>query len=114
LLLARTSHRWALCQGVFITHRTKGLLALVVGVPDRMVSIDLPIGKQPSGGGEKKMPMKKRVSPARTRYRIVERAGNATACRQTLYWPHRISVARPYSRDYPIVGDRVWRQGKHF
>ena len=55
--------------------------ALVAGVPDIYDGvIELPLAKQPGSGGEKMMvDQSDQGMPAKTRYRVIERAGNSTA-----------------------------------
>jgi 23S rRNA pseudouridine955/2504/2580 synthase len=55
--------------------------ALVIGVPDIDEGlIDLPLGKQPGTGGEKMMVDKSgEGQTARSRYRVIDRAGNRAA-----------------------------------
>jgi 23S rRNA pseudouridine955/2504/2580 synthase len=109
LLLARTS-RAAAFFGKSFSSRTarKVYWALVTGVPSIEDGfIDLPIAKQPGTGGEKMHVDEKEGSPARTRYRVIERAGNS-ACWVELQ-PHtgrthqlRVHMA---AIGHPIVGD---------
>jgi 23S rRNA pseudouridine955/2504/2580 synthase len=82
--------------------------ALVVGVPsieDGM--IELPIAKQPGTGGEKMHVDAKEGAPARTRYRVIEVAGN-TACWVELQpftgRTHQLRVHMA-AIGHPIVGD---------
>jgi 23S rRNA pseudouridine955/2504/2580 synthase len=109
LLLARSSNAAAHFAKAFSSRTAKKLYwALVVGVPsieDGMV--ELPIGKQPGTGGEKMYVDEKEGSPARTRYRVVERAGN-TACWVELQpftgRTHQLRVHMA-AIGHPIVGD---------
>ena len=109
LLLARSAGSAAFFAKSFSSRTARKLYwALVVGVPsveDGM--IDLALAKQPGTGGEKMHVDQKEGSPARTRYRVVERAGNA-ACWVELQ-PHtgrthqlRVHMA---AIGHPIVGD---------
>jgi 23S rRNA pseudouridine955/2504/2580 synthase len=82
--------------------------ALVVGVPsvdDGM--IDLPLGKQPGTGGEKMQVDEKEGSPARTRYRVIERAGNRAAWVELQPFTGRTHQLRVHMAaiGHPIVGD---------
>ena len=109
LLLARSAGAAAHFAKAFSSRSARKLYwALVVGVPsieDGM--IELPLAKQPGTGGEKMHVDEKEGSPARTRYRVIERAGNA-ACWVELQ-PHtgrthqlRVHMA---AIGHPIVGD---------
>ena len=109
LLLARSAGSAAFFAKSFSSRTARKLYwALVVGVPsveDGM--IDLALAKQPGTGGEKMHVDQKEGSPARTRYRVIERAGNA-ACWVELQ-PHtgrthqlRVHMA---AIGHPIVGD---------
>jgi len=82
--------------------------ALVVGVPeidDGM--IDLPIAKQPGSGGEKMHVDEAAGSPARTRYRVIERAGNRAAWLELQPHTGRTHQLRVHlsAIGHPIVGD---------
>jgi 23S rRNA pseudouridine955/2504/2580 synthase len=82
--------------------------ALVVGVPDiHDGMIELPIGKQPGTGGEKMHVDEKEGSPARTRYRVIERAGNAAAFVELQPYTGRTHQLRVHMAaiGHPIVGD---------
>jgi len=82
--------------------------ALVVGVPDIADGIvDLPIAKQPGTGGEKMHVDEKEGSPARTRYRVVERAGNRAAWVELQPYTGRTHQLRVHlsAIGHPIVGD---------
>ncbi len=82
--------------------------AIVVGVPeihDGMV--ELPIAKQPGSGGEKMQVDEKEGSPARTRYRVIERAGNTAAWVELQPFTGRTHQLRVHMAaiGHPIVGD---------
>jgi 23S rRNA pseudouridine955/2504/2580 synthase len=109
LLLARTSRAAAHFAKAFSSRTARKVYwAIATGVPsidDGM--IELPIAKQPGTGGEKMHVDEKEGSPARTRYRVIERAGNR-ACWIELQ-PHtgrthqlRVHLA---AIGHPIVGD---------
>jgi len=109
LLLARSSGAAAHFAKAFSSRTVRKLYwALVVGVPsieDGM--IELPIGKQPGTGGEKMYVDEKEGSPARTRYRVIERAGNTTAWVQLEPYTGRTHQLRVHMAaiGHPIVGD---------
>ena len=109
LLLARTSRAAAYFAKSFASRTARKVYwALVMGVPsveDGM--IDLPLAKQPGTGGEKMHVDRESGLPSRTRYRVIERAGNR-ACWVELH-PHtgrthqlRVHMA---AIGHPIVGD---------
>lgn len=109
LLLARTS-RAATAFGKSFASRTarKVYWALVAGVPpihDGMV--ELPLSKQPGTGGEKMHVDEKEGSPARTRYRVIERAGNRAAFVELQPFTGRTHQLRVHMAaiGHPIVGD---------
>jgi len=82
--------------------------ALVVGVPsidDGM--IELAIAKQPGTGGEKMHVDEAEGSPARTRYRVIERAGNRAAWVELQPYSGRTHQLRVHMAaiGHPIVGD---------
>ena len=82
--------------------------ALVVGVPDiASGQIDLPIGKQPGSGGEKMQVDEENGQSARTRYRMIERAGNAAAFVELQPLTGRTHQLRVHMAaiGHPIVGD---------
>ena len=109
LLLARSSNAAAHFAKAFSSRTARKLYwALIVGVPsieDGM--IELPIGKQPGTGGEKMYVDEKEGSPARTRYRVVERAGNAAAWVELQPFTGRTHQLRVHMAaiGHPIVGD---------
>ncbi|WP_144097705.1 RluA family pseudouridine synthase [Croceicoccus sediminis] len=81
--------------------------ALVVGVPDIAAgTIDLPLAKQPGTGGEKMMPDDE-GQPAKTRYRVVDRAGNRAAWVELEPLTGRTHQLRVHlaAIGHPIVGD---------
>jgi 23S rRNA pseudouridine955/2504/2580 synthase len=69
--------------------------------------IELPIGKQPGSGGEKMHVDEKEGSPARTRYRIVERAGNRATWVELQPYTGRTHQLRVHMAaiGHPIIGD---------
>jgi 23S rRNA pseudouridine955/2504/2580 synthase len=69
--------------------------------------IELPIAKQPGTGGEKMHVDEKEGSPARTRYRVIERAGNTAAWVELQPFTGRTHQLRVHMAaiGHPIVGD---------
>ena len=109
LLLARSARAAAYFAKSFSSRTARKVYwALIVGVPsieDGM--IELPIGKQPGTGGEKMHVDEKEGSPARTRYRVVERAGNRAAWVELQPYTGRTHQLRVHMAaiGHPIVGD---------
>jgi 23S rRNA pseudouridine955/2504/2580 synthase len=109
LLLARTARSAGHFAKAFSSRTARKVYwALVVGVPDIADGfIDLPIGKQPGSGGEKMHVDEKDGQSARTRYRIVERAGNACSWVELQPYTGRTHQLRVHMAaiGHPIVGD---------
>ncbi|MFW2831533.1 RluA family pseudouridine synthase [Sphingomonas sp. ID0503] len=109
LLIARSARSAAFFAKAFSSRSARKLYwALVIGVPsieDGMV--ELPIAKQPGTGGEKMFVDEKEGSPARTRYRVVERAGNAACWVALEPYTGRTHQLRVHMAaiGHPIVGD---------
>jgi len=109
LLLARTSRAAAHFAKAFSSRTARKVYwAIVTGVPsitDGM--IELPIGKQPGSGGEKMHVDEKEGSPARTRYRVIERAGNRACWVELQPYTGRTHQLRVHMAaiGHPIVGD---------
>jgi 23S rRNA pseudouridine955/2504/2580 synthase len=109
LLIARTPGSAAFFSKRFSGRSARKIYwALVVGVPsieDGM--IELPISKQPGTGGEKMHVDTEGGQSARTRYRVLDRAGNA-ACWVELHpltgRTHQLRVHMA-AIGHPIVGD---------
>lgn len=109
LLVARTSRAAAFFAKAFSGRTARKVYwALVVDVPsieDGM--IELPIGKQPGTGGEKMHVDEAEGAPARTRYRVIERAGNRAAWVELQPFTGRTHQLRVHMAaiGHPIVGD---------
>ncbi|WP_394658081.1 RluA family pseudouridine synthase [uncultured Novosphingobium sp.] len=109
LLIARTPGSAAFFSKRFSGRTARKIYwALVTGVPsieDGM--IELPISKQPGTGGEKMHVDMEGGQPARTRYRVIDRAGNR-ACWVELHpltgRTHQLRVHMA-AIGHPIVGD---------
>jgi 23S rRNA pseudouridine955/2504/2580 synthase len=109
LLVARSPKAAAHFATAFSSRTARKVYwAIVVGVPDiHDGMIELPIGKQPGSGGEKMHVDEKGGSPARTRYRVIERAGNAAAWVELQPYTGRTHQLRVHMAaiGHPIVGD---------
>jgi 23S rRNA pseudouridine955/2504/2580 synthase len=109
LLIARSPRAAAFFSKIFAGRTAKKVYwALVVGVP-RIEDgfIDLPIGKQFGTGGEKMCVDEENGLPARTRYRLLERAGNRAAWVELQPLTGRTHQLRVHMEaiGHPIVGD---------
>jgi 23S rRNA pseudouridine955/2504/2580 synthase len=109
LLLARTSKGAAHFAKAFSSRTARKVYwALVVGVPAIEDGIiELPIAKQPGSGGEKMHVDAKDGMAARTRYRVVEMAGNTTCWVELQPYTGRTHQLRVHMAaiGHPIVGD---------
>jgi 23S rRNA pseudouridine955/2504/2580 synthase len=109
LIVARTARTAGYFAKAFSSRTARKVYwAIVVGVPDiHDGMIELPISKQPGSGGEKMHVDMKEGSPARTRYRVIERAGNAAAWVELQPFTGRTHQLRVHmaSIGHPIVGD---------
>jgi 23S rRNA pseudouridine955/2504/2580 synthase len=82
--------------------------ALVVGVPEPAEgTIDAPLAKQPGTGGEKMHISEEHGLPAKTRWRVVDRAGNRAAWVELQPLTGRTHQLRAHMAaiGHPIVGD---------
>jgi 23S rRNA pseudouridine955/2504/2580 synthase len=109
LLIARTPGSAAFFSKRFSGRSAQKIYwALVVGVPDIADGmIELPIAKQPGTGGEKMYVDEAGGQPARTRYRMIERAGNSAAWVELHPLTGRTHQLRVHMAaiGHPIVGD---------
>jgi 23S rRNA pseudouridine955/2504/2580 synthase len=109
LLLARSARAAAFFSKAFSSRTARKVYwALVVGVPEvRDGVIDLPLAKQPGSGGEKMHVDEGAGLPSRTRYRVVERAGNRAAWVELQPHTGRTHQLRVHMAaiGHPIVGD---------
>jgi 23S rRNA pseudouridine955/2504/2580 synthase len=109
LLIARSSRSAAHFSKAFSSRTARKVYwALVVGVPaieDGVV--DLPIGKQPGTGGEKMHVDEENGQPSKSRYRIIERAGNTCCWVELQPYTGRTHQLRVHMAaiGHPIVGD---------
>lgn len=109
LLIARTPGSAAAFSKRFSGRSAKKVYwALVVGVPEPHVGeIDAPLAKQPGTGGEKMHVDMEDGQPAKTRYRVVERAGNRAAWVELEPLTGRTHQLRVHlaAIGHPIMGD---------
>ena len=109
LLLARSSRAAASFAKSFSSRTArKAYWALVVGVPSVQDGIiELRLAKQPGTGGEKMHVDEKDGAPARTRYRIIEVAGNRACWVELQPFTGRTHQLRVHMAaiGHPIVGD---------
>jgi pseudouridine synthase, RluA family len=109
LLIARTPGSAAYFSKRFSGRSARKIYwALVVGVPsinDGM--IELPLAKQPGTGGEKMHVDEEGGQPSRTRYRVLDRAGNRAAWVELHPLTGRTHQLRVHMAaiGHPIVGD---------
>lgn len=109
LLLGRTARSAGYFAKAFSSRTARKVYwALVLGVPsinDGM--IELPLAKQPGTGGEKMHVDEKDGLPARTRYRVIERAGNRATWVELQPFTGRTHQLRVHMAaiGHPIVGD---------
>ena len=109
LLVARTPGSAAFFSKRFSGRSAKKIYwALVVGVPDvEDGTIDAPLAKQPGTGGEKMHVDTEGGQAARTRYRVIDRAGNRAAWVELQPLTGRTHQLRVHlaAIGHPIVGD---------
>lgn len=109
LLVARTPGSAAFFSKRFSGRSAKKVYwALVVGRPELSEGmIDAPLAKQPGTGGEKMHVDEENGQPAKTRYRVVERAGNTAAWVELEPLTGRTHQLRAHMAaiGHPIVGD---------
>ncbi len=109
LLIARTPGSAAFFSKRFSGRSAKKVYwALVVGVPEVHEGIiEAPLAKQPGTGGEKMHVDEKEGQPAKTKYRVVDRAGNRAAWVELQPFTGRTHQLRVHMAaiGHPIVGD---------
>ena len=91
--------------------------ALVVGVPDgEQGTIDAPLAKQPGTGGEKMHVDRENGLPAKTRWRVIDRAGNRAAWVELQPLTGRTHQLRAHMATigHPIVGDAKYGGAEAF
>ena len=109
LLVARTPGSAAFFSKRFSGRTAKKVYwALVTGVPDLAEgAVDAPLAKQPGSGGEKMNVDAEGGQPARTLFRVVDRAGNRAAWVELQPLTGRTHQLRVHMAaiGHPIVGD---------
>ena len=109
LLVARTARAAAFFAKSFSGRTARKVYwALIVGAPSIEDGIvDLPLAKQPGTGGEKMHVDEAEGAAARTRYRVIERAGNRAAWVELQPFTGRTHQLRAHMAaiGHPIVGD---------
>ena len=109
LLVARTARAAGHFAKAFSGRTARKVYwAIVVGVPDAVEGqIDAPLAKQPGTGGEKMHVDPEHGLPAKTRWRVIDRAGNRAAWVELQPLTGRTHQLRAHmaSIGHPIVGD---------
>lgn len=109
LLVARTPGSAAFFSKRFSGRSAKKIYwALVVGIPDvAQGMIDAPLAKQPGTGGEKMCVDEANGQPAKTNYRVIDRAGNRACWIELQPLTGRTHQLRVHlaAIGHPIVGD---------
>ncbi len=110
LLVAATPGSAAYFSKRFSTRSARKIYwALIAGVPSIDEGlIDLPLAKQPGTGGEKMMVDKsEHGQPAKSRYRVIDRAGNRAAWVELQPFTGRTHQLRVHMAaiGHPIIGD---------
>ncbi len=109
LIVARTARTAGHFAKAFSSRTARKVYwAIVVGVPEiHDGMIELPIAKQPGSGGEKMHVDMKEGAAARTRYRVIDRAGNSAAWVELQPYTGRTHQLRVHMAaiGHPIVGD---------
>ncbi|MFA7439770.1 MAG: RluA family pseudouridine synthase [Sphingomonadaceae bacterium] len=118
LLLARTARAAAYFGKCFATRDTRKIYwAITAGIPrldDAL--IDLPIAKQPGSGGEKMHVDEEAGQMAKSRFRVIDRAGNRAAFVEMQPLTGRTHQLRVHAAatDTPIVGDGKYGGAESF
>jgi 23S rRNA pseudouridine955/2504/2580 synthase len=118
LLVARTARAAAFFSKSFSGRTAKKTYwALVIGVPSADEGlIDAPLAKQPGTGGEKMHIDEEHGQPAKTRWRVIDRAGNRAAWVELHPLTGRTHQLRAHMAaiGHPIVGDGKYGGAESF
>jgi 23S rRNA pseudouridine955/2504/2580 synthase len=118
LLVARTARAAGHFAKAFSGRTARKVYwALVVGVPETAEGlIDLPLAKQPGTGGEKMHVDREHGLAAKTRWRLVDRAGNRAAWVELQPLTGRTHQLRAHMAaiGHPIVGDAKYGGAEAF
>jgi 23S rRNA pseudouridine955/2504/2580 synthase len=118
LLVARTARAAGHFAKAFSGRTARKVYwALVVGVPDANEGlIDAPLAKQPGTGGEKMHISEEHGLPAKTKWRLVDRAGNRAAWVELQPLTGRTHQLRAHMAaiGHPIVGDAKYGGAEAF
>jgi 23S rRNA pseudouridine955/2504/2580 synthase len=118
LLVARTARSAGHFAKAFSGRTARKVYwAIVVGVPDTDEGVvDAPLAKQPGTGGEKMHISKEHGLPAKTRWRLIDRAGNRAAWIELQPLTGRTHQLRAHMAAFghPIVGDAKYGGSEAF
>ena len=118
LLVARTARAAGHFAKAFSGRTARKVYwAIVVGIPDaEQGTIDAPLAKQPGTGGEKMHIDEEHGLPAKTRWRVIDRAGNRAAWVELQPLTGRTHQLRAHMAaiGHPIVGDAKYGGAEAF
>ena len=118
LLVARSARAAAFFSKSFSGRTAKKIYwALVIGVPSGDEGmIDAPLAKQPGTGGEKMHIDQENGQPAKTKWRVIDRAGNRAAWVELQPLTGRTHQLRAHMAaiGHPIVGDGKYGGAESF